>query len=528
MHNPAAYYSLIMGEKGLKKYIIGVDLGTNGLKVALFDIDGTVVKENYQETSIKSTGPGFMEQDPDDYYDGTIQNIKDFVQSGTIDPKEVLAIGFTGQMGGIVGVDEEYNPVTPYDIVLDTRSQKYVNHLKTEYERSIFEFAQGSFSHASKMLWWKKENNEVYKKICKFVTLAPYVAGRMAGLRGDQAYIDYTSLFDSGLTVSNNLSWSEDICDLFGIDRDRLPDIVQPWKIIGKLDSDNARYCGLREGTPLVAGAGDQPAGFLAAGIVYPGMAIDVSGSTSIFSVCTDTYIPDLKHKRIIYLNAVLPGIYYATTLVSGGGIALRWFRDHFAQNEKSQSEEEGNSAFHLLDEKAASIETGSGALLFIPHLGGRVCPSVPEVRGAWLGLNWGHNHVHLYRSILESIAYDHATTLAGFKRMFPSVHIEGVRVTGGGAKSTLWNQIKSDVLNIPCIRLNKKEFALFGAALIAGHALGVYPDLRETVNTMVTETIRTKPNLDNHSIYTRFVHEYERFIDTITPICRVLTDMTP
>jgi xylulokinase len=509
----------------VEQYLIGVDLGTNGLKVALVDIKGNVISHNYQEMTIRSLGPGMMEQDADEFYLGTLRNIKIGLESTKINPSDVLAIGFDGQMGGLVGIDKEYNPVTHYDIVLDTRSQKFNTFLKENYGSTIFEHTSGVWNHAAKILWWKNKNYEMYEKIYKFITLAPYVAGKMAGLNGHKAYIDYTSLFCSGLSEIKTMAWSDEICHLLGVEQAKLPEIVRPWKIIGRLSPGSAKLCGLQAGTPIVAGCGDQPAGFLAAGMVKHGMTIDVAGSTSVFSLCTDEFTPDLKYNRVVYMNSVLPNLYYALTYVSGGGIALRWFRDQFAHIEKQESERKRVSAFRLLDEKIRSIEPGSGALLFIPHLGGRACPNEPEIRGAWIGLNWGHTYAHLYRAILESIAYDHLVTLKVFRKLFPELTIDAVRVTGGGAISDIWNQIKSDVLNLPYVRLDKSVLAVIGSSMIAGYAVGVYKDLKKTAKQLVSEVSRIYPNRDNHERYKSYMHDYERIFDCIKPIWNSLTE---
>jgi len=503
----------------MNNYLIGVDLGTNGLKVALIDLKGNVVCESYEETTITSKKVGLMEQDPNHFYRGTLKGISKVVEEAGVDSGSVLAVGIDGQMGGIVGIDAKYNPVTHYDSVLDTRSQEYSALLKKRFEEIIFQYSSGSWSHAAKILWWKHEMDGTYKRICKFITIAPYVAGKMVGLKGDEAYIDFTSLFCSGMCEIKKLTWSHKICKLLRIDTDKLPIIVEPWRVIGKIDTKNSALCGLKEGTPVVAGAGDQPAGFLGAGIIKPGMAIDVAGSTSVFSVCADDVIPDSLNKRICYMNAVIPDLYYALTFVNGGGIALRWFRDQFTPRQIQKAEEKGKNLYALLDDEIVSLEPGSGSLIFIPHLGGRACPNEPEIRGAWIGLNWGHKGLHLYKAILESIAYDHACTLKLFTRQFPSIKVESVRVTGGGAKSTVWNQIKADVLNIPYVRLERDGFAILGSSLIAGYGVGVFQDLKKTAQAIVQEAGMIYPDNKKHVQYQRFVNDYETAITQLKPV---------
>ena len=508
----------------MSTFIIGIDLGTTGLKVALIDVNGQVMGQSYSEIKITSPKPGVLEQDADDYLMGAVKGIKNVLEIAKINPSDVVAIGFDGQMGGLVGIARDYMPVTHYDSVLDTRSQPFSARIKEKYEPVIFQSASGVWNHASKLLWWKNERPSVYKQVYKFVTLTPYVAGRMAGLKGNDAYIDYTSLLCSGIHEVKTHTWSHDLCHLLHIDMDKLPVIVDPWKIIGKLTVQTAHLCGLKEGIPLVAGAGDQPAGFLGAGIVESGYAIDVAGSTSVFSVCTGEFIPDMKYKRIVYMNSVFPDLYYALTYVSGGGIAVRWFKDQFAVSEKQESEQSGVNVFSILDKKICTLEPGSGDLLFMPHLGGRACPNEPEIRGAWIGLNWGHSHLHMYRAILESIAYDQVVTLEAFEELFPDIHIDTVRVIGGGSKSRIWNQIKSDVLNLPYARLDRQELAVLGSSMIAGYATGVYADLKKTAQMQALETGRIRPRAGNHKKYRKYIRAYRKIFDCLQPVWGCLT----
>jgi len=502
----------------VRNYLIGVDLGTNGIKTAILDLQGNVLQDSYRETTIYYPRPGLVEQNPDEFYKITLYSIKDVLERSKVAPGQILAVGFDGQMGGVLGIDRNYNPVTHYDIVLDTRCQKYSDLLRDRYEDLIFKHTCGSPCHAPKILWWKNERKDIYKKIHKFIVLSSYVVGKMAGLSGDEAFIDHTNLSFSGLNEATKLTWSEEICGLLGVDMDKLPRVVKPWKIVGKVDRISTRICGLKEGTPLVAGAGDQPAGFLGAGMTKPGLAIDVAGSSSVFSICTDKFVPDLQNKTIVYMNSVIPTLYYPLSYISGGGLSLRWFRDQFAHEEKREAAKRGINIYALLDEKSRSLPPGSCSLLFIPHLGGRACPYDFKVRGAWIGLNWGHTKAHLYRAILESIAYDYYYALKLLKKLFLSVKIETVRVIGGGARSDFWNQIKADVLNIPYIRLDKKELAILGSAIIAGYAVEAYHDLSDTSQALINEVSRINPDVSNHQIYKKFAQHYENLLNQLKP----------
>lgn len=500
-------------------YLMGIDLGTSRIKVALTDLKGQIVGEDFREMNIRQSGSGLMDQDPIAYLTGTLDCIREVLQKTGTDPGRILALGLDGQMGGIIGVDDSFKPLTPYDLVLDVRSQKYSAVIEERCGEALFRLSSGIWSHAQKILWWKNEASNNYSRIRKFVTLAPFVAGSMAGLSGAEAYTDFTSLFCTGLGDIQGHVWSEELCSELDCDVEKLPSVVEPWQVIGGLAADHAKLCGLLEGTPIAAGSGDQPAGFLGAGIVEPGMAIDVAGSTSVFSICTKQYIPDVEHKKVVFMNAVLPDLYYPLSYVNGGGVVIRWFRDQFIHCEQVSadgSKREGNDD---LDEKTRGIAPGSGSLYFIPHFGGRSCPNRPAVRGAWIGLNWTHTYVHMYKAILESIAYDHYGAYQRLLQLFPDLNIRSIRVTGGGARNSVWNKLKADVLNVPYSQLERKEYATLGSCLIAGYAVGAIKDLKSTARRLAKEIDRLDPDPDNNASYQEYAQRYERLLTAMDPV---------
>ncbi len=318
-------------------YLIGVDLGTAGTKAAIFDEEGNLIADAYKESRLSYPKPGWVEQELDDFYRSACQTIKEVIEKSKISPHRIAAIAFDGQMGGIGGVDEHWRPVTRYDSWLDTRCEPYIDLMKRQAEDLVLRKtgAAPSYNHGPRILWWKNEAPEVFRKIHKFVMPAGYVAGKMANLKGKEAFIDYTYIHFSGFSSTEDGSWSEELCQMFDIPRDKLPRIVSPWEITGKLSSQAARDCGLIPGIPIAAGAGDQMAGFLGAGLVEEGELIDVAGTASCFAGCISNFTPDLKTKTFLCFRSVIPGLWYLLAYINGGGQCIRWFRDQFARDEK-------------------------------------------------------------------------------------------------------------------------------------------------------------------------------------------------
>jgi len=355
--------------------------------------------------------------------------------------------------------------------------------------------------------------------------LANYVAGRMANLSGDDAFIDPSYLTFFGLSDTARRTWSDELSEMFDLPLDKLPRIVPATEIIGRLSPEAAQACGLAAGVPLVAGTGDQVAGAIGAGVIKSGQIYDVAGSFSVLATCLDRFLVDMRHGMLQSLaGPVSDDHWYPMTYVGGGGLTHRWFHDQFGAEERSQGEKEGTSAYQLLDAQAADLPPGAEGLLFVPHLGGRACPSDPDIRGAWVGFTWTHRKPHFYRAVLESIAYDFAQALNVVREYCPGVRFSEVRAIGGGARSDLWNQIKADVLGIPYVRLRRESVHTLGCAIIAGHAVGVYPDIADTAIKLTPTVGRFEPRPDYHRHYQCYVEAYRQAFDPLRGLYQTLT----
>jgi xylulokinase len=456
-------------------YFIGVDLGTSGIKAGVVDIEGNIIADEYWDAELTSSGPGHMEQNPDSYCTKTLQIIKTAVGKAGISEKEIAGLSIDGQMGGIIGIDKDFNSITGLDMGLDIRSEKYNAFIHKEYGEEIAGITCGSPRNTPKMMLWAREHPDVYKKIYKFVTLSGYVTGKISGLHGDEAFIDYTLLSFFGNENARTLSWSLELTDAFDLDSDKLPTVVEPWRLVGKLTSDAAAAAGLTAGLPVIAGAGDQPAGLLGLGFFSPGRLLDVSGSTTLLYFSTEQYVPDTGRHGVMYMPAIVPEKYTAFTYINGGGINLKWFRDEFAEG----------MSWEDLTVQAEALQPGSGGLLFIPYLGGRQCPYNAELRGGWIGLNWGHKKEHMFRAVLEGLTFDYALGLEFIRDLFPKVQPLSLDGTGGGSKNSFWNKLKADVLGIPYQQLGDYQYAIRGCGILVGYALGMYDDLQKTAEKM-------------------------------------------
>lgn len=501
-------------------YLVGVDLGTMGTKTGVFDSAGNLVAEAYEESKLHYPKPGWVEQDPGEIYGSAMRTIRTCIEKSGIDPSRVAGIAFDGQMAGIGSVDADWDSPTGYDSWLDTRCRDYITRLKG-HEQRIIALSGGppTISHGAKILWWMHERPDVFQRIAKFVQPGGYVAGRMAGLKGDEGFMDRTYLHFSCFSDTQAGEWSDELLDRFGVPEDKLPRIVDPWEVIGHVTEEAAAESGLQAGTPIAAGCGDQAAGMLGAAMVSPGLVFDVAGTASVFAVCLDRFVTDQENSTLFTAPLAVPDLYYALAYINGGGLNLRWFRDELAAQEKAESEAAGENVYQVLDRMAAEAPPGSEKLLFLPHLGGRVCPSDANTRGVYIGLNWSHTKAHLYRAMLEGVGYEYAYYLGIVRGLLPDLDVQETRVIGGGARSKFWNQIKADILGVPYVNLNREEFAVLGSAILAGYAVGVFDDLAGTAQRFVQTTSRVVPDMDNHAAYQPLVEEYVNLFDVVEPV---------
>jgi xylulokinase len=492
----------------MKQYLIGVDLGTQGVKVALYTPEGHCEASVFLKSYLYQRG-GMVKEDPDDQLANLIKGVQQVLAQSRIDANQVVGLAIAGQMAGVLGIDRQGHHVTYYDSWLDTRCVRYINHMLEQAgdEIALKTGSYPSYNHGPKMLWWKHEYPETYHKIHAFVQPAAYLAMRLCGLSGEEAFIDRTYIHFSGFADNKVNAWDADLCDLFRFDIQKLPRIVEPDDIIGHLSTTMAEKCGLSSGLPLVAGCGDTMASFLAAGATQPGICVDVAGTASVFSSTTDEMINDLTHKTIACGQSVIKGLWHPYAYLNGGGLNIEWW----LHNVVEVFTKERNGKVAELDKLSSAIHPSAKDPIFLPYLGGRVCPAQPELRGAWFNLDWSHNANYMYRAILESVALEYRHYLGIISSLDERFTAKEVRVSGGGGKSDLWNQIKADTLQLPVLRsLMKQEGAAMGAAMLAGKGIGLFDDLHATATAWLKQMETFPPNTARKKLSAQRLQMYE------------------
>ena len=488
---------------------LGVDVGTQGSKAGLYTAAGTCVADTYAEHLFAHLRPGWVEMDPAQIEAAVVDAIARAVAAAGVDGARIKAVALSGILCGPVFVDDDWVPVRPIIPFLDVRAQDEVTWLRNDVE-PIWETESANASldtyvMATTYEWVRRHEPEVHRRIRKILSLAPYIAGRLCGLRATDAFSDPSHL--SGWIIGWNAATgtvSERQLAALGIPLEHAPRIVTPSDVIGSITPETARRTGLATGTPVVAGAGDVMQSNLSAGLVAPGMATDVAGTASILTVGVAAPVPAITRvPGMLYSLGTLPGQALYWGYVKAGGLSLRWLRDEVLRRPGD------DDLYRELDSLASGVAPGSDGVIFMPYLSGGN-PDNPHASGTWLGMTAGTNVAVLWRSMLESIAFEYADFLDVFAANGIGVH--EVLAVGGGARSGIWNQIKADVVGATWRVPSRQDGAILANAALAAFGVGAVDDLAPTVSTWVSGGASSPADPERHRAY-RTVQDVRRSI---------------
>lgn len=466
-----------------KNLLLGIDVSTTGAKALLIDRQGAVVSSATTPLTLLTPRPLWSEQDPLEWWEGTRQSIRDALKAAGVDGSAVAAIGLTGQMHGLVLLDEAGNVLRPAILWNDQRTGAQCDAIRARLGRKRLIEITGNDAltgfTAPKVLWVQQAEPEVYAKARHILLPKDYVRYRLTGdYAMDKADGAGTILFDL-----KTRTWSPEVLDALDIPPEWLPPTYEGPEITGVISAEAASETGLAEGTPVVGGGGDQAAQAVGVGAVQPGIIALTLGTSGVVFAATESPLIEPEGRLHAFCHAVPDRWHFMGVMLSAAG-SLQWYRDTLAPDVD----------FNALVGEAESIPPGSEGLLFLPYLTGERTPHPdPLARGAWVGLTVRHTRAHLTRAVLEGVAF-------GIKDSFTLIQQAGlgaitqVRISGGGAKSAIWRQIMADVLGVELVTVNTTEGAAFGAALLAGVGAGFYADALSASEAMIQVTGRTAP----------------------------------
>ena len=464
-------------------HCLGIDVGTGGTRAVLIDGAGQIVaSETIEHVPFASPQTGWAEQDPDDWWRAAVAAIRAVLSHDNITPDSISAVGLSGQMHGAVLLDADDKLLRPSIIWCDQRSEAQCQQLTEQIGASrLIELtcnpALTGFT-LPKILWVKDHEPEHWRRLRSLLLPKDYVRLR---LTGDKA-IDVADASGTLLLDVSARQWSREMLDAAGINDNVLPRLFESPEITGSVSQSAAELTGLRVGTPVVAGAGDQAAGAVGMGIVKPGSVSATIGTSGVVFAATNNPALDPKGRVHTFCHAI-PNRWHVMGVTQGAGLSLRWFRDQF-----------GGDSYEELTADAAKVPAGANNLLWAPYLMGERTPHLdPNARAALVGLTASHTRAHVVRAILEGVAFSLRDSLEIFRDM--NVPVESIRLGGGGARSKLWRQIQADVYAHAVDIVQAEEGAAYGAALLAGVGGGLWKSVDHACADVVRVVDRIEPD---------------------------------
>ena len=495
-------------------WLLGIDVGTGGTRAVIVDENGIVVAAaSCEHAPFRSPEPGWAEQDPDDWWRATQKAILGAVAAArhaSGNPgQQIDAIGLTGQMHGAVMLDRDGKVLRPALIWCDQRTDDQCNWLHEELGREhLIELtcnpALPNFT-LTKLLWVKDNEPEIFASIHHILCPKDYVRYRLTG----RFAMDVHEASGTLLLDVTNRQWSSTVARVAGIPEAWLPQLFESSEVCAHVSPAAASALGLVEGTPVVAGAGDQGAGAVGMGILKPGSVSATIGTSGVVFAATDSPVRDPRGRLHTFCHAV-PGRWHVMGVTQSAGLSLRWFRDTFA----------AGSTYDELTTLAAKVPPGSDGLLWAPYLLGERTPHLDsQATAAFVGITAGHSLAHFARAVLEGVAYSLRDTFTLFAEL--DIPVKGVRLGGGGARGPLWRRIQASVYNHPSEVLVAEEGGAFGAALLAGVGVGVWPTADAACASTLHVAQRVEPDTDAVKAYDAGYKAYQR----LYPALRSLRD---
>lgn len=495
-------------------YFLGIDASTTGIKALLIDEAGNVTGTATTELSLSTPQPLWSEQDPADWWQGAVDSIRQVLADTGLSGEEVAAVGLTGQMHGLTLLDQAGEVLRPAILWNDQRTGPQCDEIRRRLGKTRLIELTGNDAltgfTAPKILWVRENEPEIFAKARHILLPKDYLRLKLTGdYATDRAGAAGTLLLDV-----KTRNWSAAVLEALEIPPEWLPPTHEGPEVTGHISLEAAQATGLKAGTPVVGGGGDQAAQAVGVGVVQPGIIALTLGTSGVVFASTGEPFIEPEGRLHAFCHAV-PGRWHLMGVMLSAAGSLRWYRDTLAPG----------AVFDALLAPAAEVPPGCEGLLFLPYLTGERTPHPdPLARGAFVGLTVRHTQPHLTRAVLEGVAF-------GLRDSFELIkgaglaEVKQVRVSGGGARSPLWRQILADVLNAELVTVNTTEGAAYGAALLAGVGAGVWSDVDAACQSTIQVTGSTTPQADVVARYERSYATYRELYPALKLISHSLSE---
>lgn len=484
---------------------LGIDVSTTASKAIAIDKAGNVVATSSHEHPFFTPQPLWVEQNPEDWWQTTVQSLNAVLQ--TVSAADVKAIGLTGQMLGLVAMDEHGTPIRPAILWNDQRSGKQCDEITETIGAEKLWQLTGSLMipgmMVPKLLWMRENEPDDYAKVRRVLLPKDYVRYRLSG----EFVTDVSDGSGTGLMDIGARDWSEEMLAALAIPKAWLPGVVESPDVCARVTADAAAATGLAIGTPIVGGAGDQPAGAVGMGIVGAGAASLTVGTSGVLFTASDRYTPDPQGRGHMWCHAV-PGQWCLMGVMQSAAGSMQWLRGML----------EDTSSYDAMDAAVADVPAGASGLLFAPYLTGERHPHPdPLARGAFVGLTLRSQQPQLMRATMEGVAFG-LRDLVELARA-QGIHPESARVSGGGANSPVWRQIMADVMDFPLVSVNTREGGAYGAAILASVGGGAYADVASACAAIIEVGEQTSPTAATSARYEQLYQIFRKLYPTLKEV---------
>jgi xylulokinase len=487
---------------------LGIDIGTGGSRALLVNRAGAVVAAHtVAHEDMLMLAPLWAEQRPENWWDAAVGAIRGVLAQAGIAGSEIKGIGLSGQMHGLVILDPANRVIRPSLIWCDQRSQAQVDWVNRKVGKArVLEYIANPVLTGftlPKLLWVRDNEPQFYEQIRHVLLPKDYVRFRLTGeFATEVSDASGTALFDVV-----NRRWSYELADAVGVDRAVLPACFESSEISGEITTEAAVLTGLRAGTPVVGGGGDQAASAVGNGIVAAGLVSCTLGTSGVVFAHMEEVAYDASGRVHTFCHAVT-GKWHVMGVTQGAGLSLQWFRNQLAPG----------SDYDRLTGEAAEAEAGSQGLYWLPYLMGERTPHLDALaRGGWIGLTAKHRRADLIRSLIEGVSYSQKDCLDIVESL--GVHVSSVRASGGGATSPFWRQVLADVFAKPVVTLASQEGSALGAALLAMVGTGEYASVPEVCGAVLAEAARVEPLPANVAVYERGHRVFQALYPALQPL---------
>lgn len=489
-----------------EKILLGIDIGTTGAKCTFYNLDGFPVASEYQEYGMIHPKSGWVEEDPDNWWQAVVDNIKVCIENNKIEPATVAGIGVSCT-NSFFPVDENCNVLHNAIMQIDQRAADEVEwireHLGEEriYQITGNRIARGTFSLPT-LRWFLNNRPDIMEKTYKFLVPSGFIVARLTG----RFSINQSRM---GFTLLGNIrtgEWDSALAKDAGIPFDKLPKPYKAYEVVGGITARAAMLTGLKEGTPVVAGAMDTVAAAVGAGAVEDGDTFLAIGTCGRLCHTTPN---DVFDNSLMNCRNALDGQWLNIEATNGAGISLRWFRDVFGEAISQKAKEKDISVYEILDQLAEESTPGSGGVIYLPYISGERCPIWdPDARGVFFGINLGTTYGDIARAIMEGVAF---SIRQGMEIVINCQNKpKNLSLGGGIARSQIWSQIFANILGYPIIKLEINETETLGDAILAAYGVGLVDDLGTMAKSAAQNCTVLQPDPDAHILYNEYFKLYK------------------